>query len=445
MNVLLIWPKAKSEVLGYGDLGAIAEPLALEYLAAVCASEGHEPALLDLRLHPDDLDATLASSAPDVVGITAFSMHVHAAVAICRRVKALLPSTNVVVGGHHATLMPEDFFDPSVDFVVRGEGTGPFKKLLRELSGKAPEGPIAGLVRNRDGQFTSDGQPSPFLVDSLPFPDRHITDRDRLRYFIDWMKPVSLLRTSVGCPYRCTFCSLWNIMDGRYYVRDTEQVVAETRAIHEDFVFLVDDEAFINGKRMATLANALQAAGCHKRYFTYCRIDTLVRLKDDVLPMWRAIGLERLFIGIDAISERELVEYNKRMLVSRIEEGLEAARELGIEIFAQFVVSPRFTRKDFQSLVRFIQHHRITYPSFTVLTPIPGTALLPNFDNIVDRQPNGRPNWELFDCQHAVTPTLLPPDEFRAEYKNLYRVFAGNADQGGRPYAHYRGAANHGA
>jgi radical SAM superfamily enzyme YgiQ (UPF0313 family) len=355
-----------------------------------------------------------------------------------------LPDCKVVVGGHHATLLPEDFFDPSIDFVVLGEGTGPLRKLLRELSG-GPAEPIAGVIRNRDGQFASDGPPAAFQIDSLPVPDRRITEADRARYFIDWMKPVALLRTSVGCPYRCTFCSLWKIMDGRYHMRELAQVVAELHQIREDFVFLVDDEAFIHGKRMAALAAALQAAGCRKRYFTYCRIDSLLRLKDDVLPMWRTIGLERLFVGIDAISERGLLEYNKRVALSQIEEGLEVARQLGIEIFAQFVVSPRFTRRDFQSLVRFIEHHRISYPSFTVLTPIPGTALLPNFDDIVERQPGGRPRWELFDCQHAVTPTLLPPDEFRAEYRNLYRVFAGNVDLDGRPYTHTRGEPCHGA
>ena len=34
MKILLIWPNSRNEVLGWGDLGAVAEPLALEYLAA---------------------------------------------------------------------------------------------------------------------------------------------------------------------------------------------------------------------------------------------------------------------------------------------------------------------------------------------------------------------------------------------------------------------------
>ena len=74
MKVLLIWPKSRNEVLGWGDLGAIAEPLALEYLAAGVKQDGHSARVLDLRLHPDALVSTLRDFQPDIVGVTAFSM-----------------------------------------------------------------------------------------------------------------------------------------------------------------------------------------------------------------------------------------------------------------------------------------------------------------------------------------------------------------------------------
>ncbi len=425
MRLLLVWPNSRNEVLGWGDLGAVAEPLALEYLAAAARQDGHAVEVLDLRLHPADLENTVAAFRPDVVGVTAFSMHVRRALAICRTVKARRPECWTVVGGHHATFLPEDFFEPEVDFVVTGEGVGPLRELLQARGRGASSVRVPGIWTRHDGRFVSGGPQGRLELDSLPMPDRSVSARDRHAYFIDWMKPVALVRTTVGCPYRCTFCSLWKIMDGRYYVRDIERVVAEIATIREEFVFLVDDEAFINGRRMASLAGALEAHGLHKRYFAYCRMDTLLRERE-VLASWRRIGLERLFIGVDAVTEKDLDEYNKRLTPIQIETGFRVAQDLGIEIFAQFVVNTDYTRRDFQRLIRFIEHHRIRYPTFTILTPIPGTALLsPTFDNVVERQPNGRPNWDLFDCQNAVTPTRLPRDEFRAEYRNLYRVFKG--------------------
>src|SRR5688572_28050436 len=121
MKILLIWPNSRNEVLGWGDLGAIAEPLALEYLAAGLAQDGHQVTVLDLRLHPHALPRTLDELAPDVVGVTAFSMHVITALAVCARVKARFPDCRTIVGGHHATFLPEDFFEPQVDFVISGE------------------------------------------------------------------------------------------------------------------------------------------------------------------------------------------------------------------------------------------------------------------------------------------------------------------------------------
>jgi radical SAM superfamily enzyme YgiQ (UPF0313 family) len=428
VRILLIWPNSRNEVLGWGDLGAIAEPLALEYLAVAVQQEGHEAEILDLRLRPAGLSDALERFSPDVVGITAFSMHVRRALAISRDVKSARPECYTVVGGHHATFLPEDFFEPEVDFVVSGEGIQPLRRLLRSLAHGQAGTDIPGVWARCDRTFRSGGAQPPIDLDTLPMPDRSQTAPDRHAYFIDWMKPVALIRTTVGCPYRCTFCSLWKIMDGRYYMRDVERVAEEMATILEPFVFLVDDEAFIHGRRMMRLAEELARAKLHKRYFAYCRMDSLLRERT-ALTAWRRIGLERLFVGVDAVTEKDLDEYNKRLTTTQIEEGFTVARDLGIEIFAQFIVNTNYTRRDFRRLIRFIEHHRIRYPTFTVLTPIPGTPLLKTFDDVVERQPNGRPNWDLFDCQNAVTRTTLPKEEFRREYRNLYRVFKGSYTQ----------------
>src|ERR1039458_3193764 len=136
MRVLLVYPSARSELIGWGDLGAIAEPLALEYLAAGVTADSHEVRILDLRLHRDELETTVQEFQPDIMGVTGYSMHVLRNLATCARVKELLPSCRTVVGGHHATLLPEDFFESQIDYVIQGEGTGPFVALLRDLETK---------------------------------------------------------------------------------------------------------------------------------------------------------------------------------------------------------------------------------------------------------------------------------------------------------------------
>jgi radical SAM superfamily enzyme YgiQ (UPF0313 family) len=419
--VLLVYPNAHREIIGYMDLGAIAEPIALEYVAAGARHDGHEVRLLDLRLHREDLDATVRDYQPDVVGVTGYSMHVLRNLEICRRVKELAPRCRTVVGGHHATLEPVDFHEPEIDYVCIGAGVESFRAILRKVEA-GDASPVPGAWSRSDGVFRYGGDPGAFDANQLLIPDRTCAPADRPHYFIDYMKPVALMRSSVGCPYRCTFCSLWRIMDGRYYVREVEQVVEELQQIPEHHVHLADDEPFVNPGRMKRLADAIEAAGVDKEYYAYCRVDSFLRDRD-LMRQWKAIGLRRLFFGIESVLERELVEYNKRTSFHQILEAIDEARNMGIGLFCGFIVNPSYTPEDFDELKHFVRVNGVDYPSFTIWTPIPGIQDGgTDYSPVVVRQPNGRPDWSQFDLQHATIPTRLPLDEFMRYYISLYEV-----------------------
>ena len=425
MNVLLIYPRARVEAAQPDSIGAVSEPLALEYISAGAKQEGHAVRLLDLRLRPEDLERTVREFRPDVAGLTGYSMHVLANLDVARHVKALVPDCVTVVGGHHATLLPEDFFEPPVDYVVSGEGVRPFRALLGKLETKEPVEDVAGVWARKDGAFVFGGEQPPFDVNALPPADRAVVQADRAIYtcpFFPEMKPVALVRTSVGCPYRCNFCALWKIMKGKYHMRDIPAVVEELASLEPEWISFVDDETFINGARMIRMAQAIKDAGIRKHYFAWCRLDTLEKERD-ALTAWRDIGLDRLFIGIEAISDKGQRDFNKTLEMAELAGQLKIARDLGVKVYGQFIVRPDFTRQDFAELVRFIEYYKIDYPAFTILTPIPGSEVCTSFDNVIEKQPNGRPNWDLYDLHHAVTETALPKEEFMAEYQQLRMIF----------------------
>jgi len=425
VKILFIYPNLSHELIGYGDLGAIAEPLALEYLAASCVDFVSEIQLLDLRLHPHELNNKLASFKPDVIAITGYSMHVIRVLEIAQLSRLLLPNSKIVVGGHHATLLPEDYKIPEIDFIVVGEGTAPFAELIKRFSKESKIMSVAGVWKNTISGWEYGGDQSTFQLDKVAPPLRDLCISDRSQYFIDWMKPIALIRTTVGCPYRCTFCSLWKMMDGYYYKREVATVITELKEIQEPYVFLVDDEPFVNSKRMDLLADSIQASGIQKEYFSYCRIDTLLRNKS-TLKKWIDIGLRRVFLGIEGITDYEMENYNKRLSLAQIEDGLKAAREQGLKIFASFIVNPNYSKADFTRLSRFIERNRIDYPSFTILTPLPGTDdFIQQYDQITAWQANHRPDWSKWDLQHLVLPSKLSPSEFEKEYSNLRRNFRG--------------------
>jgi radical SAM superfamily enzyme YgiQ (UPF0313 family) len=243
------------------DQGAIAEPISLEYVAAGAKLDGHDVRLLDLRLHRDALDETLTEFQPEAVGVTGFSMHVLRNLEVCQRVKELVPDCKTAVGGHHATLEPVDYFMPQMDFVMVGEGVSAFRQVLKRLEDGKPGSGVPGVWSRVDGSFEYGGEPPEYDMNHLPHPDRTVAADDRGNYFIDLMKPVALMRTTVGCPYRCTFCSLWRIMDGRYYTRDLDDIVEELRQVPEPHVHFSDDEPFVNSARMDALADKIDREG----------------------------------------------------------------------------------------------------------------------------------------------------------------------------------------
>jgi radical SAM superfamily enzyme YgiQ (UPF0313 family) len=211
-------------------------------------------------------------------------------------------------------------------------------------------------------------------------------------------------------------------MDGRYYTRDLDDIVEELKEVPEPHVHFSDDEPFVNSARMNELADKIEKAGIQKYYYAYSRIDTFLRSRE-LMKKWHDIGLRRLFFGVESIFDSELAVYNKRQRCAEIVEALDRAREMGIGLFTGFIVHPNYTEKQFEELKDFVRSHDVEYPSFTVWTPIPGTEDGgTNYDNVIEVQPNGRPDWRQFDLQHAVIPTQLPKHEFLSLYGSLYEV-----------------------
>ena len=136
MRILLVKPQAHLKtVLGLQRFQCL-EPLEFGYLAAAIPPE-HEVRVLDLRLYrfaESAFERELARFRPDLVGFTAYSHESGRMKRLAGTVRRSLPKTRIVVGGHHATVAPADCNIPDIDYIVRGEGSGPFGALVAALS-----------------------------------------------------------------------------------------------------------------------------------------------------------------------------------------------------------------------------------------------------------------------------------------------------------------------
>ncbi len=405
MKVMLIQPPSSTE---YMDNVYMYEPLGLEYLGAGLKEDGHEVLLLDARLEPD-YKQVFASYQPDIVGLTGFTNHLNIVRNIAAQFKNVNPAAYIVVGGHHATVKPEDYNTQDIDLVVLGEGVFTLREVLEARQKGLPLENIPGLaIPGKEMKFTPK---RPYTdLDALPFPDRSLTASYRKEYFSDWMKPIASIRTSLGCFGRCNFCALWSITDGKYLQRKPEKIVEELKTIPEEIVFFCDDESMCDTRRMDQLADLIQAAGIKKKYFLYGRVDTIVK-HPELFAKWKKIGLIQVFVGFESFSDEKLQSLNKNITIAQQEQAVKILNDLNIDIYASFVVEPSFTHLDFEQLITYVRKLKISYPALSILTPLPGTAL---YEQTKDRLLTNDP--KFFDFMHTVLPTTLPLKEFYSEY-----------------------------
>lgn len=409
MKVLLIQPRCSAEI---SEEVFMHEPLALEYIGAGLKQDGHEVAVIDARIDRD-IEGTFKQFNPQVVGITGYTNQVPIVKDIAKRLKAINPDAFVVVGGHHATVMPGDFNEAFIDLVVIGEGVGALREILAKLACGGDFGDIRGLgIPGTPMRFTETCiHPE---LDSLPFPDRTLTAKYREHYFNEWLKPLASIRTSLGCTSRCSFCALWAITGGKYLRRSPESVVEELKTIRETNVFFCDDESMCDVRRMKQLADLIRESGIQKKYFLYARADTIVE-HPELFRQWRDIGLTQVFVGMESFSDTRLEGLNKGITTDQQAQAVDIFDELGILLYANFIVDPAFSRQDFRELVRYVRKLDLKYASFSVLTPLPGTALYTEREKDLVTK-----NHAMFDFIHTVLPTKLPLEEFYAEFARLF-------------------------
>lgn len=409
MRVLLIQPPLSDEMISLGIL----EPLGLEVLAG--ALDGHEVEILDMRVD-DGLEEKLQAFDPDVVGITAVSVEASNARKVAGGVKAFDSGIDVIVGGHHATMIPEDFRMPPVDVVVMGAGYHTFGEVLDALAEGGDLTQVSNLLVADGGQWIRTEREPITDVENMPIPDREATRPYRRDYrLLGSPLPVALLVTSLGCPYRCDFCGCWKMHEGHYHERTIKDIVEDLKRIEEKQVFFGDDNTLCRPKRARKLCRAISENGIDKLYTGYARADTIAQ-NPDLIREWKQVGLSGLVVGYEGICDRQLDEFNKKSELKTNEEAFRILDENGIMNLAHFVVTQDFQKEDFEALYRYVEKWDLTLPFFTVLTPLPGTELWKRKKHQIRDDTYNR-----FDLAHNVLPAQMGEEKFARHYAQLYR------------------------
>ncbi|MEJ2745188.1 MAG: cobalamin-dependent protein, partial [bacterium] len=133
-------------------------PTGLLYIASFIRSRARDidVRILDLRAEPrsdERFAEDLLSCRPDLVGISGMIFETQEVLELARRVKRIVPSPRVILGGAVSTLDTVHLLDEgSVDFLCLGEGEETLLELAQALqSDKGPDA-VKGLVFKCDGK-----------------------------------------------------------------------------------------------------------------------------------------------------------------------------------------------------------------------------------------------------------------------------------------------------
>lgn len=412
MKVLLVQPP----VFGLTVKSRIIEPLALEILAATI-KDNHTVKILDLRIE-DKFEEDLIEFNPDVVGFTCYICQVNYVKKYIKITKRIKPNAITIAGGEQPTHAPEEFNIPELDYISMGDGERSFPGLINYIEKRDVDVlSIPGVVVNSGNGKLVYGAKRDIIHDLSisPIPAREFTEKYRSFYKFAGWNDLGALSTSRGCMYRCNFCTIWKIRDGIVAHFPVERVITELKMITEKNIYFCEAHSFQDAAYSEELYEEIVKNKIEKNYMAYVRVNTAVK-HIDLLKKWRKIGLKRVFIGIETVTDDRLKNFKKATNSDQNEEAVNLIHNAGIEIMSSFIIDLDFDVNDFKQLGDWVKKMNLTMPVYNIITPLPGNDMYDNNREILKDIP-----YEFYDFNHALLDTKLPLKEFYSNLAQLYR------------------------
>ena len=348
------------------------------YLGTILNNAGHDVVIFNENMKDIDYDRIKDS---DVVGISIMTSTAPRGYEISQKVRELNPRARVLIGGSHATFLPEEAAEYA-DNVVTGEA----------------ESVIIDLVEHGSSEKIIAGKPVENL-DELPFPDFsliHGLEKQKVT-------PVS---TSRGCPFDCTFCSVTAMFGRKYRYRSTDSVIKELSRMKHRKIFFYDDNFDANKSRTSELLHKMIQHKITPQWIAQTRAS--VTKDEEFVKLMSKSNCWQLCIGFESLNPDSLKKYNKKQTPEDVKNCIRVLHKHRIRVHGMFI-SDGYTDIYNKIGVDSLQ--------LCVLVPLIGsklyTAIKGSGRLIADRFPN---DWKLFDGGHVVHwPDSLSPAEMQRQ------------------------------
>lgn len=399
MKILLIDPPFKS----FAGIFSLYFPLGITYVAGAARKAGHECKILDMDAaepkegslnfskeyesytsyvaalnapnHPtwELMRKLVKEQNPDLIGISALTTKFGSVIQTAKFCKMILPEVPILVGGAHASTMPDLTMQiPEVDFVLRGESDESFPELLEAIEGKKKLAEVGSLswkksgkvIHNPDREFAQN-------LDKLALPDRGALMNPENYSSED----MGIILTSRGCPFRCSYC--FHMWENKVRYRSVPSVIDEIMDVHMNYgttQFSIKDDSFtVKKQHVLELCEALKKLPFKITFNCTTRVDLL---DEELLKAMKDSGCAQVALGIESGSPEILKETDKDITLEQVRKASEMLNRHKLFWTGYFMIGlPTETETDIDLTMKFLKKVKPFYGGLGVYSPFPGTKL----------------------------------------------------------------------
>jgi len=319
------------------------EPLAPAVLA------GLTPRDVEVKFYDDRMEVIPYDEKTDLVAISVETYTARRAYEIASEYRKR--GVPVVMGGFHATLVPDEVAQYAESIVI-GEAEAVWPQLIDDFRA----GQLAPVYR---------AHKRPSLAGT--FADRGIFASKRYL-------PLGLVEAGRGCHFACEFCAIQSYFSSTQTRRPAEEVCEEIRRNPKPLYFFVDDNITSNLEQAKELYR--QLIPLKIRWVSQASIN--VAHDEELLQLLKASGCQGLLIGFESLNPENLRKMHKSFNTMKggYEVALANLRKHGIRLYVTFIVGyDGDSHEALTEVVEFAERHRFYIVAFNHLTPFPGTPL----------------------------------------------------------------------
>ena len=416
-DILFVHPNASEKI--YQGLAknnaAIEPPIWAAMLANSVRTKGHRPEILDAEVEGlDYLSAAkrITEYKAKVVCFVVYgqqpsasSQNMEGATATARELKNLAPDTFVVFVGGHVAALPMETMDKEtcIDAVCQNEGVYTLHALLSLSKIDDTElKRVPGLVfRDRDN-FVHMNESSAIVAkedleqdlpgmawDLLPPLSRY-----RTAGWHSWSnntekQPFAALYTSLGCPYKCSFCMINIINRTKQGPNVTSQDSNTFRFWSPEFIIKqfdeiarqgvrnvkIADELFVlNPRHFEAICDLIIQRGYDFNIWAYSRVDTC---KPKYLAKLEKAGIKWLGLGIENPNNELRKEIHKEGFQDvKVLDLINNIRDAGINVGGNYIFGlPYDTKESMEATLQFAIENPTEMANFYSAMAYPGSPL----------------------------------------------------------------------